>query len=118
MRTPALDGAPYMTEHGPDMTASIAGTHVIEHAGRLLALREADFPFELTPELDTVGAYDADGCIVLEGPSVDREGFQLLVLDVRQLNPPPPGVIGSGHTDDSRTPRRRSDHPHERCRAE
>ncbi|MFJ9773931.1 carotenoid oxygenase family protein [Kitasatospora sp. NPDC101157] len=61
VRTPALDGAPYMTEHGPDLTASTAGTHVIEHAGRLLALCEANLPFELTPDLDTVGAYDFDG---------------------------------------------------------
>ena len=61
VHTPALDGAPYMTEHGPDLTASAAGTHVIEHAGRLLALCEANVPFELTPELETVGAYDFDG---------------------------------------------------------
>ncbi|MEU3910252.1 carotenoid oxygenase family protein [Streptomyces sp. NPDC029721] len=61
IRTPALDGAPYMTEHGPDLTASTAGTHVIEHAGRLLALSEANFPFQLTPDLDTVGPYDFDG---------------------------------------------------------
>ncbi|MEU8921943.1 carotenoid oxygenase family protein [Kitasatospora sp. NPDC048545] len=61
VRTPALDGAPYLTEHGPDLTASTAGTHVIEHAGRLLALCEANLPFELTPELETVGAYDFGG---------------------------------------------------------
>ncbi|HEX2315305.1 MAG TPA: carotenoid oxygenase family protein [Thermomonospora sp.] len=61
VRTPALDGAPYMTEHGPDLTASTAGTHVIEHAGRLLALCEANLPFELTAELETVGAYDFGG---------------------------------------------------------
>ncbi|MCG6494263.1 carotenoid oxygenase family protein [Kitasatospora sp. A2-31] len=61
VRTPALDGAPYLTEHGPDLTASAAGTHVIEHGGRLLALCEANLPFELTRELDTVGAYDFDG---------------------------------------------------------
>lgn len=61
VRTPALEGAPYMTEHGPDLTASTAGTHVIEHAGRLLALCEANYPFELTAELETVGAYDFGG---------------------------------------------------------
>ncbi len=59
--TPALDGAPYMTEHGPDMTASVAGTHVIEHGGRLLALCEANYPFEITRDLDTVGAFDFNG---------------------------------------------------------
>ncbi|MFG2846494.1 carotenoid oxygenase family protein [Kitasatospora sp. NPDC048296] len=61
VHTPALGGAPYMTEHGPDLTASTAGTHVIEHAGRLLALCEANLPFELTRELETVGAFDFDG---------------------------------------------------------
>ncbi|GHE03199.1 hypothetical protein GCM10010339_29560 [Streptomyces alanosinicus] len=50
-----------MTEHGPDLTASTAGTHVIEHAGRLLALCEANYPFELDQDLETVGAYDFDG---------------------------------------------------------
>ncbi|WP_406289471.1 carotenoid oxygenase family protein [Embleya sp. NBC_00896] len=61
VRTPALDGAPYMTEHGPDFAVSTAGTHVIEHGGRLLALCESALPYELTPELDTVGAYDFGG---------------------------------------------------------
>ncbi|MFC9817635.1 carotenoid oxygenase family protein [Streptomyces virginiae] len=61
VRTPALDGAPYMTDKGPDLTASTAGTHVIEHAGRLLALSEAALPFELTADLETVGAYDFGG---------------------------------------------------------
>ncbi|WP_327130641.1 carotenoid oxygenase family protein [Streptomyces sp. NBC_01343] len=61
VHTPALDGAPYMTEYGPDLTASTAGTHVIEHGGRLLALCEANLPFELTRDLDTVGAFDFDG---------------------------------------------------------
>ncbi|AXI78767.1 carotenoid oxygenase family protein [Peterkaempfera bronchialis] len=61
VHTPALDGAPYLTEHGPDLTASTAGTHIIEHAGRLLALCESNLPFELTADLETVGAYDFDG---------------------------------------------------------
>ncbi|MEV7376227.1 carotenoid oxygenase family protein [Streptomyces sp. NPDC090301] len=61
VRTPALEGAPYMTEKGPDLTASTAGTHVIEHGGRLLALSEANLPYELTRDLDTVGAYDFGG---------------------------------------------------------
>ncbi|MCX4803850.1 carotenoid oxygenase family protein [Streptomyces sp. NBC_01214] len=63
VHTPALDGAPYMTENGPDLTVSAAGTHVIEHGGRLLALCEANLPFELTADLDTVGAYDFDGTL-------------------------------------------------------
>ncbi|MFG1928649.1 carotenoid oxygenase family protein [Cryptosporangium sp. NPDC048952] len=62
VRTPALDGAPLMREDGSlDLTASVAGTHVIEHGGRLLALQEANLPFEVTPELETVGAFDFAG---------------------------------------------------------
>ncbi|MER5297337.1 carotenoid oxygenase family protein, partial [Streptomyces pharetrae] len=48
VHTPALEGAPYMTDRGPDLTVSTASTHVIEHGGRLLALSEAALPFELT----------------------------------------------------------------------
>jgi carotenoid cleavage dioxygenase len=40
---------------------SLANTHVISHAGRILALEELHLPYELTPELDTVGAYDFNG---------------------------------------------------------
>ncbi|GAA2808468.1 carotenoid oxygenase family protein [Kitasatospora paracochleata] len=62
VHTPAFDeGAPYMTEKGPDLTASTAGTHIIEHGGRLLALCESNYPFELTPELETIGAHDFGG---------------------------------------------------------
>jgi carotenoid cleavage dioxygenase len=39
----------------------VANTHVLEHAGRLLALVESGFPYELTPELDTVGPCDFGG---------------------------------------------------------
>ncbi|WNG41499.1 carotenoid oxygenase family protein [Archangium violaceum] len=61
VRTPALQGAPYMTERGPDYTAHSAGTHAISHAGRILALNEAGLPFQVTPELDTVGVFDFAG---------------------------------------------------------
>jgi carotenoid cleavage dioxygenase-like enzyme len=61
VRTPALEGKPYMTPGGPDLTASTAGTHVIAHGGRILALCEANLPFEMSRELDTVGAYDFAG---------------------------------------------------------
>jgi carotenoid cleavage dioxygenase len=44
-----------------DRTASAANTHVIGHAGRILALEEGHFPYELTPDLETVGCRDYDG---------------------------------------------------------
>ena len=38
-----------------DLTVGRANTHVIGHAGRILALVETSFPTEVTRELDTVG---------------------------------------------------------------
>ena len=48
-----------------DMTASKANTHVIGHAGRILALEEGHFPYVLDGELNTVGPLDFGG--VLQG---------------------------------------------------
>jgi carotenoid cleavage dioxygenase-like enzyme len=44
-----------------DRTASAANTHVIGHAGRILALEEGHFPYLLTNELETIGCEDYDG---------------------------------------------------------
>lgn len=46
-----------------DMTASKANTHVIGHAGRILALEEGHFPYVLDAELDTVGPLDFAGAL-------------------------------------------------------
>jgi carotenoid cleavage dioxygenase-like enzyme len=46
-----------------DMKASKANTHVIGHAGKILALEEGHFPYELDGELETVGAIDFDGAL-------------------------------------------------------
>ncbi|NKC00627.1 MAG: dioxygenase [Pseudomonadales bacterium] len=48
-----------------DMTSSKANTHVIGHAGKILALEEGHFPYVLDGDLDTVGPTDFDG--VLKG---------------------------------------------------
>ncbi len=47
--------------HGEDLAAGPANTHVVRHAGRLLALVESSYPYEVTAELETVGSYDFDG---------------------------------------------------------
>ncbi|MEU2831130.1 carotenoid oxygenase family protein [Streptomyces lavendulae] len=93
VHTPALDGAPYMTEQGPDLTASTAGTHVIEHAGRLLALCEANLPFELTPELETVGAYDFGGKLRSAMTAHPKEDPQTGELHFFSSSPFPPYLI-------------------------
>ncbi|MBI1179900.1 MAG: dioxygenase [Alphaproteobacteria bacterium] len=48
-----------------DMTASKANTHVIGHAGNILALEEGHFPYVLDGDLNTVGPTDFGG--VLKG---------------------------------------------------
>lgn len=41
-----------------DPRASAANTHVIPHAGKILALEEAHFPYEIGPELETLRCQD------------------------------------------------------------
>ncbi len=44
-----------------DMSRSAANTHVIHHAGKILALEEGHWPFEVNDELDTVGPHNFGG---------------------------------------------------------
>jgi carotenoid cleavage dioxygenase-like enzyme len=44
-----------------DPTASAANTHVVPHAGRLLALEEGHLPYLLSPELETIGCENYGG---------------------------------------------------------
>ena len=44
-----------------DFNVSTANTHVIGHSGRIFALEEGAFPYELSPEIDTVGPHDFGG---------------------------------------------------------
>ena len=53
--------APFIGPEGVDLTAGRANTHLVRHAGRVLALEEASLPWELTADLDTVGPYDFGG---------------------------------------------------------
>nr|WP_042184103.1 carotenoid oxygenase family protein [Kibdelosporangium sp. MJ126-NF4]CEL16074.1 Lignostilbene-alpha,beta-dioxygenase and related enzymes [Kibdelosporangium sp. MJ126-NF4]CTQ94000.1 Lignostilbene-alpha,beta-dioxygenase and related enzymes [Kibdelosporangium sp. MJ126-NF4] len=61
VQTRRLAGDDYLTETGPDRKAVTANTNVIRHADKIYALVEAGFPYELTPELDTVGPCDFGG---------------------------------------------------------
>ncbi len=49
-----------------DMTSSKANTHIVGHAGKILALEEGHFPYVLDGDLNTVGPTDYDG--KLTGP--------------------------------------------------
>jgi carotenoid cleavage dioxygenase-like enzyme len=56
------DNVVFVNEKGEvDRTAAKANTHVVCHAGRLLALVESSLPTEMTRELETVGLHDFDG---------------------------------------------------------
>ncbi len=44
-----------------DRTIGVSNTHIVGHAGKILALVESSFPCELSPDLETVGPYDFDG---------------------------------------------------------
>ena len=48
-----------------DMTCSKANTHIVGHAGQILALEEGHFPYVLDGNLSTIGATDYNG--VLKG---------------------------------------------------
>jgi carotenoid cleavage dioxygenase-like enzyme len=62
VRTRELAGDPFLRADGTfDYTAVAANTHVLEHGGRLLALVENGFPYEITRELSTVGPCDFSG---------------------------------------------------------
>jgi carotenoid cleavage dioxygenase-like enzyme len=55
-------GAPYVRANGTlDLTAGSANTNAIAHGGKLFALVESSFPYEIRCELGTVGAYDFGG---------------------------------------------------------
>ena len=73
-----------------DYTVSAANTHVIRQGGRILALEEGSFPYELTPELETVGAHDFDGKLdkaMTAHPKICPETGELIFYSYGQLPP-------------------------------
>ena len=62
VRTAALEGRSMIRPDGTvDRSVGVANTHVIAHAGKIMALVESSFPHVLTPELGTLGPCDFDG---------------------------------------------------------
>lgn len=54
----------YNADGTRNLHASVANTHVVNHAGRTLALVESSLPYEITNDLKTLGAYDFGGKLV------------------------------------------------------
>ncbi|WP_066366152.1 carotenoid oxygenase family protein [Herbidospora mongoliensis] len=60
--TQLTEGAQLVDETGKiDLSAVPANTSVIRHADRIFALVEAGLPYEMSPELDTIGPADFGG---------------------------------------------------------
>lgn len=47
-----------------DLSASPANTHIVNHAGKLLALEETSLPWELNRDLETIGVEDYKGKLI------------------------------------------------------
>ena len=93
VRTRAFENpeAPRMAADGtPDRTVSLANTHVVSHGGKILALEEGSFPYEVTPGLDTVGSHDFGGKLksaMTAHPRICPETGELLFFGYGQLPP-------------------------------
>jgi carotenoid cleavage dioxygenase len=93
VRTPLLEnpGMSRISSTGQiDHLASAANTHVIRHAGRILALEEGAFPYEVDGLLETVGVHtygDKLTTAMTAHPKVCPETGDLYFFSYRQLPP-------------------------------
>ena len=73
-----------------DMTASKANTHVIGHAGKILALEEGHVPYVLDGDLNTVGPTDFGGALnspFTAHPKICPETGEILAFGYSPLEP-------------------------------
>ncbi|MGH3677442.1 MAG: carotenoid oxygenase family protein [Mycobacterium sp.] len=54
----------YNADGTRNLHSSVANTHVVNHAGKTLALVESSLPYQITNDLETLGAYDFGGKLV------------------------------------------------------
>ncbi|WP_101951548.1 carotenoid oxygenase family protein [Mycobacterium sp. 3519A] len=54
----------YNADGTRNLRASVANTHVVNHAGKTLALVESSLPYQISNDLETLGAYDFGGKLV------------------------------------------------------
>ena len=76
---------PTETEVGPELAGTerdLVDINVVRHGGRILALSEGERPFELGPDLATVGPYDFDGTLrgICAHPKVDPATGEMVVF--------------------------------------
>jgi carotenoid cleavage dioxygenase len=71
--------------------SSAANTHVVSHAGRVLALFEVGLPTEVRPDVSTVGRYDFDGRLrspMTAHPKIDPVTGEMLFFGYDVMGPP------------------------------
>ncbi len=61
VQTPLLDFEEITNESRLVRGNSLANTHIVGHADKILALQETQIPIEMSDDLETVGPYDFDG---------------------------------------------------------
>ncbi|WP_337660945.1 carotenoid oxygenase family protein [Erythrobacter sp. Alg231-14] len=61
VQTPLLDFEEITNENRLVRGNSLANTHIVGHADKVLALQETQIPIEMSGDLDTVGPYDFGG---------------------------------------------------------
>ncbi len=73
-----------------DHTVGVSNTHVVSHAGKILALVESSYPAELDRELNTVGPLDFDGKLTTSftaHPKVCAKTGEMLAFGYSALPP-------------------------------
>ncbi len=64
VRTACFDGQSRLDPASfGDRRVTAANTHVVRHAGRLFALEEGAFPFEIDAQMQSIGPYDFSGAL-------------------------------------------------------
>ncbi len=79
-----------MEKMGFNFEVSVANTSVLGHGGKIYALEEGSFPYELSKEIDTVGFHDYGGKLttaMTAHPKVCGETGELLMFGYSSLPP-------------------------------
>ncbi|MFI8263871.1 MULTISPECIES: carotenoid oxygenase family protein [unclassified Streptomyces] len=87
VKTPFLDGVPFT---GTELEVSAAATNIIFHGGRYLALQEANLPWEVSADLDTIGVYDFGGKLTSAMTAHPKEDPETGELHFFSYSPFPP----------------------------
>ncbi len=89
VRTPQLSSSDAESDVD-DRARSLANTHIVSHAGHILALEEGHWPFELNRDLETIGPYNYDGKLetgMTAHPKICGETGELLFFAYGMMPP-------------------------------